>query len=142
MSSKMMVMLLGVLLLAPIGNADEVPQVEEKLFKDVAGELRCPTCTGLSVLDSDAAFSVQIKNEVKKQLDQGKEKQALKDRFNAIKKRVGAQPKAVSAIEHELDALGVRNLLDDGTIEYNSELGDIVPTRIERTAFANLRYSF
>ncbi len=39
-------------------------------------------------------------------------------------------------------SLGVRNLLDDGTLEYNSELGDIVPTRIERTAFVNLRYSF
>ncbi|MBT8067693.1 MAG: TonB-dependent receptor, partial [Gammaproteobacteria bacterium] len=39
-------------------------------------------------------------------------------------------------------SLGVRNLLDDRTIEYKSELGDIVPTRIERTAFVNLRYSF
>ncbi len=44
--------------------------------------------------------------------------------------------------EHWVTSLGVRNLLDDGTLEYNSELGDIVPTRIERTAFANLRYSF
>ena len=39
-------------------------------------------------------------------------------------------------------SLGVRNLLDDGTVEYNSELGDVVLTEIERTAFANLRYSF
>jgi iron complex outermembrane receptor protein len=39
-------------------------------------------------------------------------------------------------------SLGVRNLLDDRTVEYHSELGDIVPTRIERTAFVNLRYSF
>lgn len=39
-------------------------------------------------------------------------------------------------------SLGVRNLLDDGTVEYNSELGDIVLTEIERTAFLNLRYSF
>ena len=44
--------------------------------------------------------------------------------------------------DHWVTSLGVRNLLDDGTIEYNSELGDIVPTRIERTAFVNLRYSF
>jgi hypothetical protein len=43
---------------------------------------------------------------------QGKEKEALKDRFNAIKKRVGTQPKTTSAIEKELDALGVRPLND------------------------------
>ena len=34
---------------------------KEELYREVAGELRCPTCTGLSVLDSDAPFSVQIK---------------------------------------------------------------------------------
>ncbi len=44
--------------------------------------------------------------------------------------------------ENWVTSLGVRNLMDDGTLEYNSELGDIVPTRIERTAFVNLRYSF
>lgn len=43
-------------------------------FKDIAADLRCPTCTGLSVLDSDAPFSVQIKNEVKEQLTSGKAK--------------------------------------------------------------------
>lgn len=56
---------------------DEVttkPQVDPKedLYRDVAGDLRCPTCTGLSVLDSDAPFSVQIKSEVKTQLAAGK----------------------------------------------------------------------
>ena len=44
--------------------------------------------------------------------------------------------------DHWVTSLGVRNLLDDGTLENVSELGDIVPTRIERTAFVNLRYSF
>jgi cytochrome c-type biogenesis protein CcmH len=48
--------------------------VDQEQFKDVAGDLRCPTCTGLSVLDSDAAFSVQIKNEVRSQLASGKSK--------------------------------------------------------------------
>jgi len=35
------------------------------------------------------------------------EKAVLKSRFEAIKARVGAQPKSASAIERELDALGV-----------------------------------
>jgi len=46
-------------------------------FRDVSSDLRCPTCTGLSVLDSDAPFSVQIKNEVKEQLASGKDKDAI-----------------------------------------------------------------
>ncbi len=46
--------------------------VDPETFREVAGDLRCPTCTGLSVLDSDAPFSVQIKNEVKEQLASGK----------------------------------------------------------------------
>lgn len=43
-------------------------------FRDVANELRCPTCTGLSVLDSDAAFSTQIRDIVKEQVAAGKSK--------------------------------------------------------------------
>ncbi|MEO1037315.1 MAG: TonB-dependent receptor [Pseudomonadota bacterium] len=39
-------------------------------------------------------------------------------------------------------ALGVRNLLDDATDEYQSEFGDVVPTQIERSAYLNVRYSF
>ncbi len=39
-------------------------------------------------------------------------------------------------------SMGVRNLLNDATVEYESEIGDIPLTAIERTAFLNLRYSF
>lgn len=46
-------------------------------FLDVAKELRCPTCTGLSVLESDAKFSVQIKDIVKEQVEQGKSKDEI-----------------------------------------------------------------
>ena len=41
-------------------------------FRDVASDLRCPTCVGLSVLESDAPFSKQIKDEVTSQLKAGK----------------------------------------------------------------------
>lgn len=51
--------------------------VDQMQFRDVAGDLRCPTCTGLSVLDSDATFSVQIKNEVKEQLAAGKSRDEI-----------------------------------------------------------------
>ena len=59
------------LFLSPLLMAKKT--VEESVFRDVAGELRCPTCTGLSVLDSDAKFSVQIKDEVREQLEKGVE---------------------------------------------------------------------
>jgi cytochrome c-type biogenesis protein CcmH/NrfF len=46
-------------------------------FRDVAKELRCPTCTGLSVLESDASFSVQIKDQVHEQMKLGKPKDEI-----------------------------------------------------------------
>jgi cytochrome c-type biogenesis protein CcmH/NrfF len=51
-------------------------------FRDVADELRCPTCQGLSVLDSDATFSVQIKEEVARQIESGKNKDQILQFFS------------------------------------------------------------
>lgn len=55
--------------------------IDQNDYLDVASDLRCPTCTGLSVLDSEAAFSIQIKNEVKEQLAAGKHKQDILNFF-------------------------------------------------------------
>ena len=55
--------------------------LNQDVFKDVAADLRCPTCTGISVLDSDAPFSVQIKNEVKQQLSEGKSRSQILEFF-------------------------------------------------------------
>ena len=54
---------------------------EEDIFRNVAKDLRCPTCTGLSILESDAKFSVQIKDEVKEQLAAGKDKDEILEFF-------------------------------------------------------------
>ena len=48
-----------------------------EMFRDVAGSLRCPTCTGLSVLESDARFSQQIKELVLEQVEAGKPKDEI-----------------------------------------------------------------
>ncbi len=50
-------------------------------FRDVAKEFRCPTCTGLSVLESDAGFSVQIKEQVQEQINLGKNHEQIVDYF-------------------------------------------------------------
>ena len=52
-------------------------------FRDIAYELRCPTCTGLSVLESDAKFSVQIKDIVLEQVNAGKSKDEILGYFTA-----------------------------------------------------------
>lgn len=51
------------------------------IFRDVAKEFRCPTCTGLSVLESDAGFSIQIKEQVQEQMNLGKDKDQIVEYF-------------------------------------------------------------
>ena len=44
---------------------------QEIQYNDIAKGLRCPTCQGLSILESDAPFSNQIKDIVKEKVAQG-----------------------------------------------------------------------
>lgn len=67
---------------APSIWAQEKREIDDKSFRDVANELRCPTCTGLSVLESDAKFSVQIKDEVRKQMEAGQPKEKILEFFS------------------------------------------------------------
>ena len=53
-------------------NEVELSSEQEQLYQDIAGNLRCPTCVGVSVLDSSAGFSEQIKSSVKRQIQEGK----------------------------------------------------------------------
>ena len=83
-----MIRLVAILALLACWNGNAVSETGKVVFddnslefKDVAGELRCPTCTGLSVLDSDAKFSVQIKDQVKEQMDKGRSKEEILEFF-------------------------------------------------------------
>jgi cytochrome c-type biogenesis protein CcmH/NrfF len=60
---------------------NQSPEIEQEEFREIAGQLRCPTCTGLSVLDSDASFSVQIQNIVKEKLQEGKSEKEILEFF-------------------------------------------------------------
>lgn len=44
---------------------------------EISSELRCPTCTGLSVLQSDAPFSLQIRSTVIDQVKEGKSRDEI-----------------------------------------------------------------
>ena len=50
-------------------------------FREIASELRCPTCVGLSVLESDAKFSVQIKDIVLEKVQEGKSRDEILNYF-------------------------------------------------------------
>lgn len=56
-------------------------QKELELYKSISGDLRCPTCTGLSILQSDAQFSIQMKEAVREQVLTGKSKSEIFDFF-------------------------------------------------------------
>ena len=51
--------------------ASESKELEAR-FKKLSNELRCPTCQGLSVKDSEAGFSTSIKGKIRELMKQGK----------------------------------------------------------------------
>jgi cytochrome c-type biogenesis protein CcmH len=62
---------------AVVPPAVELGPEENKAFRDAAKDLRCPTCQGMSILESDAAFSVQMKNAVKEKVKEGMNKDQI-----------------------------------------------------------------
>ena len=50
-------------------------------FRKLADELRCPTCQGLSVKDSEAGFSNSIKDKIRELMKSGKSNQEIIDYF-------------------------------------------------------------
>ena len=57
--------------------------VDENLVYKIADNLRCPTCQGLSVNDSEAGFSVQIRNKVREMLMAGQDRTEIEAYFVA-----------------------------------------------------------
>lgn len=61
-------------------NPDERDQYDE-----IGNKLRCPTCTGLSVLQSESPFSLQIRNSIISQIKERKNERSIiqffKDRY-------------------------------------------------------------
>ncbi len=60
--------------------ASESIQFEER-FKKLSNELRCPTCQGLSVKDSEAGFSTSIKGKISELIKQGKSDEEIMEYF-------------------------------------------------------------
>ena len=54
---------------------------EKQRFFSSADDLKCPTCTGLSVLGSEAAFSMQIRKKVVELVKEKKNDKEIKKYF-------------------------------------------------------------
>lgn len=54
---------------------------QQNLYQQVSDELRCPTCTGLSVLQSDAPFSLEIRETVLEKVIEGNTPEQIRDFF-------------------------------------------------------------
>ena len=54
---------------------------EKLLYFELASKLRCPTCSGLSILQSDAPFSLQIRGVLAEKIQAGDDKQRIIDFF-------------------------------------------------------------
>ena len=72
----------GHVIVAPAVDSGRTANPElEALTRQVASELRCPVCQGLSINDSPAELAVQMKDLIRDQLASGKTPQEVKDYF-------------------------------------------------------------
>jgi len=83
-----LILLGGLLVLALIVAArPQVDNSEDARVARIGRELRCPTCRGLSVAESDAAAATAVKTFIRDRLTQGASdrqiKAELQDRFGA-----------------------------------------------------------
>ena len=78
-------LMMGLLAPMPVravaGTSQGAATVDETLYREISNELRCPSCAGLSILESQASFSVEMREEVRRQLQQNKSKDAILDFF-------------------------------------------------------------
>ena len=85
---KMTLYLLPILLAlgSPLLAYDRYQNLEERdhpLFERLSKDLRCPTCQGLSVWESDANFSNQIKDMIKIKINDGLTEEQIREFFTA-----------------------------------------------------------
>ncbi|HEX7276006.1 MAG TPA: cytochrome c-type biogenesis protein CcmH [Acidimicrobiales bacterium] len=66
----MAVLLVGAL---AIGSQREGPVTDEARVRRIGSDLRCPTCQGMAVADSDAPAAVGIREEIARRVAEGRE---------------------------------------------------------------------
>jgi len=78
---------LGLSLAAVLGLAAAAParalspEELERRVQAITDDLRCPTCQAISVKDSEAAFSVEIRDKVQRMVEEGQSDEDIKAYF-------------------------------------------------------------
>lgn len=75
--------LASLLSLAAYDRNENIKPQDYQLFEELSKDLRCPACQGLSVWESDAVFSNQIKDMVKTKINAGLSKDEILEFFTA-----------------------------------------------------------
>ena len=79
-----MLAIVGVSLVVGARGPDGPPTADQRVER-ITSEVRCPTCRGQSVADSDSPAAVSIRQEVRRRVDAGESDAAIKgylvDRF-------------------------------------------------------------
>ena len=76
MAHLLFLTLAAVLVSLPGAFAQSSTDLDEKARR-ISEQLRCPTCQALSVQDSDASFSVQIRDKVRAMLQEGQSEETI-----------------------------------------------------------------
>jgi cytochrome c-type biogenesis protein CcmH len=71
------------LLLAALPAAALTPEEVEQRVLAITDDLRCPTCQALSVKDSEASFSAEIRDKVQRMVQEGQSDDQIKAYFVA-----------------------------------------------------------
>jgi len=54
-----------------VGVTDREPRTEEERIESIASSVRCPTCRGQSVADSDAIAAQNVRREIARRVGEG-----------------------------------------------------------------------
>ena len=96
---------------AAVEKVDPVLQLDPQL-RDIGNELRCPTCQGVSILESDTPQSRAMRMDIERRLANGEDKQAI---LRYFKERYGEwilrKPDSESAIGKWIWSLPIAGLL-------------------------------
>jgi len=77
-------LLMALVLALPVLAAQALSEADlERRVQEITDQLRCPTCQALSVKDSDASFSVQIREKVRRMVEEGQSDDDIKGYFVA-----------------------------------------------------------
>lgn len=74
-------LLITVSLTAAYNRGKDLKPQDYQLFEELSKDLRCPACQGLSVWESDAVFSNQIKDMVKTKINDGMNREEIMQFF-------------------------------------------------------------